>query len=403
MTPAGNFPSGFGSGLGGSFPTNVWYYSPAQLAAYDALYSNRTPAYSGWNSDFEVHEKDGAGYLQANLEGANWSGNVGLRLVSTQEYSAYNFGNISNPNPGGYTGPIPSTVVGAITTSHYGPYVPIAVTHTYNDVLPSLNLKFDLSKELVARFSAARTMARPDYSALAGTVTTNAPPAAGTDGSGTAGNPNLKPITSNNVDGTIEWYFAPHSLLSATLFDMDMTSYVGYGSTFENLVNSGGGAGGATTQVITWDLTTPVNVSANVWGTEFSYQQPFLKNFGVLANYTYTDNAKDNTGAPVVGLSRNTGNLTVYYEDQTFNARLAYNVRSSFYSGLDRSTAFYQYTTNTLAATLGYKYNEHLAFTFDGMNLNNPVLKYFGPQGSVEPERFYVNGRQFYLNAHIKY
>jgi iron complex outermembrane receptor protein len=405
-TATGNYPSGFGSALGGSFPTSVWYYSPAQLAAFDSVFSNRGPLETNWSQDFEVHEKDGAGYVQGNLEGNSWSGNVGLRLVSTREYSAYNYGNQSNQNPGGYTGIVGTGLVGEITTSAYGPYVPIVVTHTYNDVLPSLNLKFDLTKDLVARFSAARTMARPDFSALAGVVSTGAPPAAGVAGSATGGNPNLKPIISDNVDATVEWYFAPHSLLSATLFDMDMSSYVGYGNTVQTLIStSAGGAGqppAGTNTAVQWDVTSPINVSANVWGTELSYQQPFLKNFGVLANYTYT-HAVDQFGNPVVGASRDTGNLTLYYEDPTFNARLAFNSRSSFYSGLDRSTAFFQDTTQTLAATLGYKYNDHLAFSLDGMNLNNPVLKYFGPAGDSQPERFYVNGRQFYLNAHIKY
>ena len=49
-------------------------------------------------------------------------------------------------------------------------------------------------------------------------------------GSGTGGNPNLKPIRSNNFDAGLEWYFAKHSLLSATLYHMDLKNYVGYGT-----------------------------------------------------------------------------------------------------------------------------------------------------------------------------
>jgi hypothetical protein len=56
----------------------------------------------------------------------------------------------------------------------------------------------------------------------------------------------------------------------------------------------------------------------------------------------------------IVGTSKNTYNVTGYYEDQHFNARLAYNFRSAFYSGLDRSTAFTQDDTAYLSASLGY-------------------------------------------------
>jgi iron complex outermembrane receptor protein len=273
-------------------------------------------------------------------------------------------------------------------------------------VLPSFNLKLDLDKDLVARFDISKTMSRPDYTALAGTVTPGSPPqiiggVVQGPGGGSGGNPNLQPIISNNVDGTIEWYFAPRSLLSLSLFEMDMTSYVGYGTTTQ-LIQSVGGSGIPVGTVLPYEITSPVNMGAIVKGTEISYEQPFLRDFGVSANYTYI-NAADQFGNPVVGASKNTANLTLYYEANKFNARVAYNFRSAFYSGLDRSTAFFQDSTTTVAASLGYKYNENLAFTLDGMNLNNPVLKYYGAAGESQPERFYVNGRQFYLTAHVKY
>ena len=47
--------------------------------------------------------------------------------------------------------------------------------------------------------------------------------------------------------------------------------------------------------------------------------------------------------------------LTGYYEDDRFSARLNYTFRSSFYSGLDRNTAFYQADVENVSASLGYK------------------------------------------------
>jgi len=74
--------------------------------------------------------------------------------------------------------------------------------------LPSANLKLDLSKDLVARFSASKTMTRADYSALAAFISLTPPAAPGATGTGSGGNPDLKPVRSNNLDATIEWYFA---------------------------------------------------------------------------------------------------------------------------------------------------------------------------------------------------
>lgn len=392
--PGGIYPSGFGSGLGGTFPTNVWYYTPAQLAAYGAL-SNRsqTGSREDYGNEFHLKENDGALYVQSNFEGSGWSGNAGLRFVTTKENSMFNQGLPGNTPA--------NAIPGEISASAFGPFLPVSRQHTYTDMLPSLNLKFDLTKDIVARLSAAKTMARPDYSALAGTVSTGLPGTAGQPGNGSGGNPDLKPIISNNYDATIEWYFAPHALLSASLFEMDLTSYVGYGTNLESFVNPGGNGVIAGT-VQQYYITQPVNISANVKGLELAYEQPIGKNFGVGANYTYV-NAADESGGPVVGASKNTGNLTAYYEDAHFNARIGYNFRSSFYSGLDRSTAFFQDSTATVSATLGYKYNDNLSFTLDMMNLNNPILKYYGAAGENQPERFYENGRQYYLNAHLKY
>src|SRR6185312_15904911 len=57
----------------------------------------------------------------------------------------------------------------------------------------------------------------------------------------------------------------------------------------------------------------------------------------------------------------------------------------------------------------GYKLNDHLSFSFDAMNLNNPKLRYYvnGAQAGLSfaaaPEAFYVNGRQYYFNVNFKF
>ncbi|HTM28323.1 MAG TPA: TonB-dependent receptor, partial [Rhodanobacter sp.] len=84
-----NYPGDFNSSLGGSFPSNVWYYSQADLAAYDAKYANRGPERLYPNDIYKVNEKDSAAYLQANFSGDRWSGNVGVRYIHTKQATNY--------------------------------------------------------------------------------------------------------------------------------------------------------------------------------------------------------------------------------------------------------------------------------------------------------------------------
>jgi iron complex outermembrane receptor protein len=69
---------------------------------------------------------------------------------------------------------------------------------------------------------------------------------------------------------------------------------------------------------------------------------------------------------------------------------------------------YWQAGQGYLSFSAGYKLNEHLSFTFDAMNLNNPKLRYFvnGHQAGLgfgnAPEAFYVNGRQYYFTVNWK-
>ncbi len=412
-----NYPSNFNT-FGASIPTGVWYWTPDQLAAYDSPANvNRNPATRiDWNSMFGVYEKDTAAYVQADFKGERWAANIGVRYVHTQE-DVLTFTGVNAATPGSIY-------------SDFGQYIGVPTSNSYNDVLPSANLKIDVTQDLVARFSAAETMTRADYSALAGFVsltppgnvanvcppgTTN-PVAAGCQaGSGSGGNPNLKPIRSNNFDAGLEWYFAKRSLLSATAFYMDLKNYVGYGTAERDEVTYA--SGGFNGKVVPYLLTVPVNAKGRVDGLEFVYQQAFTDNFGFIGNYTYAD-AKQTaqggigtTGAAVagasatdtrlVGASKNTYNLQGYFETQHFSVRVAYTYRSAFYSGLDRNTAFSQDGIGTLSASLNYTINDNFSIALDGENLNNPVLKYYA-LNTDQPRAFYRNGAQYYLTVRAK-
>ncbi len=381
-----NYPGNFGSGLGGSFPRDVWYYTADQLNAVAPGVSNRDPVTRAYlYNDFGMKEETSAAYVQANLEGKGWRGNVGLRIVQTKEHVLKYIS-------------APATAPGAIIGSAFGPSVAVTTDNTYRDYLPSLNLRYDLSKDLVARFAASKTMTRPDYAALAGALNLSPPAQAGDIGSGNGSNPDLKPVRSTNFDATLEWYRAPRTLLSAGLFMMKLGSYVSLGQVSRQYVTFD--STHPTGYLANYVLSVPVNAKGTAKGIELAAEQPLWGNFGITANYTYTD-AKEDGGAPMVGASKNTYNLVGYYEDDRFNARLAYNARSHFYSGLDRSTAFNQADTSSLAASLGVKISENFSVSLDGMNLTNEKLKYYALNND-QPRSIYTNGRQYYLTLRAK-
>jgi iron complex outermembrane receptor protein len=382
-----NYPSNYDT-FGGNHPSNVWFWTPAQLEAYDSPANVvRDPAVRlDFNSMFEVHEKDTAGYVQADFKGSNWAGNVGVRVVHTQE-DIINYTAVDPTTPGS-------------TFSLFGQFIGVPISHSYTDVLPSFNLKIDVTPDLVARFDAAETMTRADYSQLAGATSLSGPVTA----TGTGGNPDLKPIVSNNFDAGLEWYFAKQSLLSATLFYMDLKNYVSFGSSTRDIFTFGQGlpTGG---KVVTYLLSTPVNAQGRVEGAEIAYQQAFTENFGFIGNYTYADGKQTslvtNGDDRLVGTSKNTYNVQGYFENKVFSARVAYTYRSAFFSGLDRNTAFSQEAIGTLSASLVYNVTDNFSVQLDGQNLNNPILKYSAINDD-QPRAFYKNGAQYFLTVRFK-
>lgn len=385
-----NYPGDYGSSLGGSFPSNIWYYTPGQLAQIDAQFANRDPVSRFYFNDiYKVQEKDSAAYVQLNWESGIASGNVGLRYVKTDETI-------------GYTSTAPdaeaSSVTGPITGSAFGDYYWNVYKHSYGKFLPSANLKFDLSDQWVARFAASQTMTRPDYSALAGSVSAD-----DLTHTGSGGNPKLKPLISTNFDAAVEWYFAPRGLLSAGVYAMNLKDYVNFGNQVRSFKDLQATQNAGHDVYSDYLISVPTNVNGQVRGLELNYIQPIGENFGVQANYTYADgHATGNV--PLQGTSKNTYNVSGYFENKRFNARISYTYRSQFYAGVSRTDTYFQQGIGNLAASFGVQLTDYMSLSLDAMNLNNPKLKYFTQNAAYgkQPYAFYVNGRQYYLNLRFK-
>ncbi len=380
-----HYPGDFGSGLAGNFPRNIWYYTPAQLAAYSAAYTNRNPVdrrYFDW--EYALAEKTTAAYAQANFASGSLSGNFGVRLVrSEQETLLY----------------LPALGGTPDVSSAFGGYVRETTQRRFNDTLPSLNLRYALNADMVLRGAITKTMTRPDYAALAGATSLSPPPNVGGIGSGSAPNPMLNPVRSTNFDISWEWFHAPRAMVAVSGFYMDMSSLITVGQitrqfrTF-NQANPNG-------FMADYVLNVPVNGKGKVKGLEFTVEQPLGANFGVSANYTYTD-ASEAGNRPMLGASKSVYNLGAWFENDHWNARLNYSYRDAFYNGLDRNTAFSQDAVGVVSASLGYKFSDNLSLSLDGRNLNNPKLKYYA-LNKDQPRSIYENGRQFYLTARVKF
>jgi iron complex outermembrane receptor protein len=371
------YPSNFGSGLGGGLLTNIWQYSESAISSWVSQQVFTGPNRFYWPGESDVHEKDLAGYVMATVGGDHWSGNFGVRVVSTHVESIVN--QQGGPN-----------AIDTVPTNAWGPWTPTNYTNRYLDFLPSANLRFDLDKDLLLRFSAAQTMSRPDYSALGGAVTT-------TDLNWTAngGNPNLKPITAATYDTSLEWYFAPQSLLAVSLFYQDFSSYVDFSNSTLSLYNDHYGKVGIYT------ISRPFNTTAENKGFELSYQQPLGAGFGVQANFTHA-NGSTADGTPMVGNSATTYNAIGYWENKLLSVRLAYTYRSHFLVGLDRSYAENMDSVGTLDASVNVNLTQNISFSFDGLNLTDELLKYYG-NNTTQPRAFYDNGRTYYAGVHVKF
>jgi iron complex outermembrane receptor protein len=349
---------------------------------------------------FKVNEKTLGGFAMANFEAEGIRGNFGVRIVQTKQQSD------------GWAVGVPAGTPGAVNNP-FGLIAPLSIDHDYTDVLPSANIVFDLSDSLLLRFGASRVLARPEYNRIAPTITSFTPLLF----TGTGGNPTLDPYRADQFDLSAEWYFNEDSLLAAGLFYKDMDTYVVNGTGPERLPteivdpnDSRLSDPEADCQSIStglyscvYQIDRPVNgPGGNIQGAELSYQQPIAGGFGVIANYTYSDASSDN-GDPVPGNSKNTGNLTAYFENQRFGARLSYNYRSEYFIDNDRGRQLYSDATDTLDLSINVNITDNFAVTFDGVNLLDEELFQYYDNLKNRPARYYDNGPIYYLGVRFNF
>jgi len=396
----GTFPSNFGSGGGFSTPFTLSVNEAGlQSMVNSFIESSGRPGaarvYPG--ALFDITEDTYGGYVMALIGGDNWHGNVGVRVVNTNDDM-----NTYDSNP------LTSAAV-LVTGSDFGNYYINKHKQNYNNILPSLSLQYDVNKNLLVRFSASETVTRPDYYALAGPASLN-----DTVLSGSEGNPNVKATTSTNFDGSIEWYYAPQSSLTFGLFDMQMKNTLDAGTTTQSFINlqktqSASNPGGLSNPIYSnYLMTLPTNNSGYSQGFELSWQQPLMYGTGVVMNYTYADSSQDSPtpgigGRQLLGASKHTANFTGYYENDWVNAHLSYTLHSSIYEGIDRGTKYFLDTGGTLDGAINFKLTKNFGLSVDALNiLDNTESNYALANGQHLTRGTYDYGRTLFFTLNAK-
>ena len=355
--------------------------TPAQiistLNASNTLNVNR-----GLNTDsfFKVNERIATAYVQADFETGKFRGNIGGRFVQTIDDSNYYL----------------TSTVAAPTTANPNAtrttVAPFDVTHTDNRFLPAFNIAYDAGSTVVLRAAAAKVIARPRYSQLAGALSLD-----DTMATGSGGNPNLKPYAATNFGASAEWYFAPGALLSGEIFYRDISNYITNSNTQQTITNQSSG------RTLTYAVSLPVNGGkASVTGFSITAQTSLKWGFGIQTNYTFADADTGLNGQGLPYLSRNTINIIPYYEKGPFQARVSYNRRSKYFYAFGRlSLADYTDAYRQMDFSASVKLTKAITVTANASNLLDETYYQYS-QTPNAPTDLYKNGRVFSLNASFK-
>jgi TonB-dependent receptor len=243
------------------------------------------------------------------------------------------------------------------------------------------------------------------------------------------GNSQLEPLVSDNLDLSVEWYFADQAVLSIAYFHKDIDSFISSPTTDEplRLVDYPGVASVYPDQPALLDpsLIWTYRTSANTEGTkldgfEIAYQQAFTElpglwgNFGFIGNYSYVDATTEvirggqTVTVPLQGLSKHSWNATVYYEVERWGARVAVNNRDDYVTNNTGSNG------NVSEATTGptrvdmsafYHINDMWSLTFEGINLTDEEERlYTTGDGTMNLVREYnTSGRQYFFGVRANF
>lgn len=320
-------------------------------------------------------------FIMAEFNSDSWlpipvRGDIGVRSVYTQQTAV---GHIPVAAPAGSTYP----TVGLRNE----------VDRDYHDLLPSANIVFEFTPDVLARMSASKVMSRPELGNLV--------PSSGVNGitrTGNINNPFLDPIRAVTFDASLEWYFRPNSLVSVGYFYKDIETYIQRISSLEPFNQLGlpdsllDNTGSVPTDLFTVNRLSntpggPLHGVELTFQTDFDFLPGFWSHFGVLGNYAYITSEIDYILSPtmtttddLIGLSRNSASGTLYWENEKFSIRATGSYRDKYIRGIPASIGSdLQGNDETfyVDASASYNFSDRLKFSLEAQNLTDEQNRLF--------------------------
>jgi TonB-dependent receptor len=372
---------------------------------WDGDYSTKFPANDGLGINPQ-NQKTTAGYAQLSFKHEKWDGNVGVRYVHT---SAEGSGQLVFA-----TGTLVPTAPASDLAFANGGSSPTTDDNSYNDVLPSFNLRYKATDNFFLRFAVAKGIARPEFAQLLPSITVSPQVGVVTGGvcqplpsgsptagdcvfnyNGFAGNPDLKPMDAMNYDLSAEWYMSETNSLTLALFDKEVKGFIE--TTLGNVVPY-------TNNGVTKNVTVlrPENQGKGyvrgaelAWNGFFDFLPAWGKSFGARAAYTYVESGGTRNAAanpydpqqqtnsllndyPLEGLSRRSYNAELYYSVPQVEARLAYNWRERYLlttAAANLNIPAFADDYGQLDASVQWKFKENMSFGVEAVNLTRSKFK----------------------------
>lgn len=301
-----------------------------------------------------------------------------------------------------------------------GANVPVTVEREYSDTLPSLNLALEVAQNFIVRLAASKVMSRPALG--------NLTPGGSIGGFSTPptvsfGNPDLDPFRAKAYDLSFEWYFTEEALVALAFFRKDIDSFPA--TVTRRVPWSSLGLPNSLLDrtpalpTMDFDVRTTVNgTGGRLKGFEIQYQQPFtflpgpawVKNFGTILNYTNVES--DVNFGPSVGqrnlngLSENSANVTLYYDNDTFSARVSAAYRDSFQrnaTGRVGNDIDFTDEATTLDFSTSYKLNDNFKVSLEALNLTDEYRIDYTDTVAERFENSWHTGRLYMLGAQYSY
>ncbi|MES2692558.1 MAG: TonB-dependent receptor [Verrucomicrobiota bacterium] len=258
---------------------------------------------------------------------------------------------------------------------------------TYGRLFPSLNLSYNLRENLIARFSYAKSIARPDFELILPGATV--PDETTATRLITLRNPALKPWIADSFGVSLEYYFNQPSdgVVSARWFVREIEDFWGTqtGPITPELLDYYGLDPAIYGADRGYTVSTSYNVgAARIMGTEFEYRQnlnflpAWARGFNIFANVTL-QKLSSNPEANFEGFIKKTINYGVAYSRQRFTLRLNVNMRGREQrdlfvgAGTEPGTYNYRAPATFLDGNIEYRLTKHIALYGTARNLLNDL------------------------------